>query len=84
MKCQLGNLMISILKGINENKITEYRVDVSNETEEGNIELFRFTKDMLYIMGLTSYNYYFENQNKQQITGYTVSKNKENKSFYKE
>ena len=40
---------------INEKKVTEYRVDVSNETPEGKIELFSFTKYMPYIIGLIFY-----------------------------
>ena len=51
-----------------------YRVDISNETPEGKIELFSFTKDMPYIMDLTFYKYDFENQNQEQIKGYTISK----------
>ena len=30
-------------------------------------------KYMPYIMDLTFYKYYVENQNKEQITGYTIS-----------
>ena len=44
----------------NEKKVTEYRVDVSNETPEGKFELFSFTKGMPYIMNLTSYSHEFE------------------------
>ena len=54
-------------------KVTEYRVDVSNETPEGKIEVFSFTKDMPYIMDFTFYRYAFEKAG-EQIKGYTISK----------
>ena len=58
---------------INENKATEYRVDVSNASPEGKTKLFSFTKDMPYIMDLTFYRNEFEKAG-EQIKGYTISK----------
>ena len=59
---------------INDKIIIDYRVDVSNETPEGKIELFSVTKYMPYIMELTFYRYEFEQRNKEHIKGYTISK----------
>ena len=47
---------------INEKKVTEYRVDVSNETPEGKIELFSFTKYMPYIIGLIFYRWIWKSR----------------------
>ena len=53
LKCQFGNITIHIKT--NDTKIIEYRVDLSNETAEGKIELTSLTKEMPYIMDLTFY-----------------------------
>ena len=44
---------------VDDKKVTEYRVDVSNETPENTNELFGFTEDMPYIMDLSSYKFEF-------------------------
>ena len=62
---------------INDNKVTYYRVDVSNETPGGGIEKLSFTKYMPYSMDLTLYIYiyiYVFEKGKQIINGYTISK----------
>ena len=43
----------------NSKHVIDYRVDLFNETPEGKIEIFSFTKDMPYIMDLTFYTYGF-------------------------
>ena len=47
---------------INDTKVIDYRVDLSNETPEGKIELLSFAKYMPYIMGLAFYNYELKKQ----------------------
>ena len=41
----------------NDTTVIDYRVDLSNESPECNIELFSFAKYLPYIMGLTFYKY---------------------------
>ena len=45
---------------MDDKKVIDYRVGLSNEIPEGKIELFSFTKDMPYITDLTFYKYEFE------------------------
>ena len=57
----------------NEKKALDYSVDLMNESDGSEITQINLKKDVPYIMDFTFTRYDFE-KNKEQITGYTISK----------
>ena len=52
--------MVSVIYRLIREKVYQYAIDKSNETQDGKIEIVEFQKEHPYIMDLTVYRYQFE------------------------